>query len=171
MLAMKDTLKPSRFLFNLEKKFFTSFLEMLSRAEKYANVEEAFLARKTLMQGPSKKGKGKERDKDKQKKKEPLGNDDSTQVRDSSKPSTLRFHNYTSLNAPRFEILMEIMDQLPPARRMYTPLARRNRNKHCRYHRDHGHNTDECLQLKDEIERLIHRGWLDRFIVEPQPQP
>ena len=44
MLAMKDTLKPSRFLFSLEKKFSISFFEMLSHAKKYANTEEAFLA-------------------------------------------------------------------------------------------------------------------------------
>ena len=116
MSAMKGILKPSKIFFSLEKKFPTSFLKMLSRAEKYANTEEAFFARKTLVPGPSEKGKGKERKKDKRKREKPLGNDGSAQVRDSSKSSTLRFHNYTSLNAPRSKILMEIMDQLPPAR-------------------------------------------------------
>ena len=139
---------------------------MLFRAKKYANAEEAFLARKTSALGPSEKGKRKEREKDKRKREEPLSNDGSVQVRDSPKSSTPRFHNYTFLNAPRSEIFMEIQDQLPPAWRMYTLPVRRNRNKHCRYHKDHGHNTDECLQLKDEIERLIRRGCLDRFVVE-----
>ena len=141
---------------------------MLSHTEKYANVEEAFLAQKISASGPSEKGKGKEREKDKKKREEPSNNDSLVQARGSLKSSTSRFHNYTSLNAPRFEILMEIQDQLPPARRMYTPPARRNRNKHCRYHRDHSHNMDECLQLKDEIEHLIRRGCLARFVAEPQ---
>ena len=57
MSAMKGILKPSIFLFNLEKKFSTSFSKMLSRAKKYANVEEAFLARKTSAPGFSEKKK------------------------------------------------------------------------------------------------------------------
>ena len=61
MSAMKGALKPFRFLFSLKKKFPTNFFEMLSHAKKYTNIEEAFLARKTSMLGPSKKKKGKER--------------------------------------------------------------------------------------------------------------
>ena len=37
---MKDGLKPSRFLFSLEKKI-PNYAEMLSWAEKYANAKEA----------------------------------------------------------------------------------------------------------------------------------
>ena len=68
---------------------------------------------------------------------------------------------------------MDIQDQLPPPRRQFTPATRRNPNKHCRYHRDHGLNMDECLQLKDKIKHLIHRGCLAQFVIEhpPQPQP
>ena len=80
MSAMKGALKPSRFLFSLEKKFSTSFFKMLFHAEKYANVEEAFLAKKTLAPGPSEKENEKEREKDKRKRKEPPSNDSSTQV-------------------------------------------------------------------------------------------
>ena len=101
MSAMKGTLKPSRFLFSLEKKFSTSFFEILFRTKKYTNIEEAFLARKTSAPGPSDKGKGKEREKDKRKKEEPPSNDSSAQVRGSPKSPSPRFHNYTSLNALR----------------------------------------------------------------------
>ena len=96
MSAMKGALKPFRFFFSLEKKFSIGFFEMLSYAKKYANAEEAFLARKTSM---SDKEKGKERKKDKMKREEPLNNDSLAQVRGSPKSSTLRFHNCTSLNA------------------------------------------------------------------------
>ena len=129
------------------------------------------MARKTLAPSPSDKEKGKDREKEKRKREEPPSNDSPAQVRGSPKSPSPRFHNYTSLNTIRSEFLMEIQDQIPPARRMYTPPARRNRNKHCRYHQDHGHNTDECLQLKDEIERLIRRGHLARFVAEHPPQP
>ena len=160
MSAMKGALKPSRFLFSLKKKFSISFSKMFSHVEKYANAEEALSARKTSVPSPFDKGKGKEREKEKRKRKEPASNERPGQVRGSSKPSSSRFHNYTFLNTPRSKILMEIQDQLPPPRRMFTPAARRNPNKHCRYHQDHDYNKDECLQLKDEIERLIHRGCL-----------
>ena len=72
MSAMKGGLKPSRFLFSLEKRFLTSFIEMFFWVEKYANAEEAISARKTLVPGPSdKKEKEKEREKEKKKREEP----------------------------------------------------------------------------------------------------
>ena len=46
MSAMKDDLKPSRFLFSLEKRFLTSFIGMLSQIEKYTNVEETIASRR-----------------------------------------------------------------------------------------------------------------------------
>ena len=39
-----------------------------------------------------------------------------------------------------------------------------NRNKYCRFHRDHGHDTDECYNLKQQIENLIRQGKLRNFL-------
>ena len=39
-----------------------------------------------------------------------------------------------------------------------------NRNKYCRFHRDHGHDTDQCLYLKQQIENLIRQGKLINFL-------
>ena len=39
-----------------------------------------------------------------------------------------------------------------------------NRNKYCRFHRDHGHDTDECFDLKQQIENLIRQGKLRNFL-------
>ena len=41
---------------------------------------------------------------------------------------------------------------------------KRNRNKYCRFHRDHGHYTDECFDLKQHIENLIRQGKLRNFL-------
>ena len=42
--------------------------------------------------------------------------------------------------------------------------ARRPRNKYCRFHRDHGHDTADCYDLKQQIEALIREGKLQKFV-------
>ena len=39
-----------------------------------------------------------------------------------------------------------------------------NRNKYCRFHRDHGHDKNECFDLKQQIENLIKQGKLRNFL-------
>ena len=46
----------------------------------------------------------------------------------------------------------------------------RDNTKYYEFHRDDGHRTDDCIQLKREIEYLIRRGYLRRFI-SPESQP
>ena len=41
---------------------------------------------------------------------------------------------------------------------------KRNKNKYCCFHRDHGHDTDECYDLKQQIENLIRQGKLRYFV-------
>ena len=83
-------------------------------------------------------------------------------VRRSSLPG--RFHSYAPLNTPKTHMLMEIKEQLPRPEKMHTHPRKCNPNKFCLYHRDYGHDTEECIQLRDEIEKLIRRGRLNRFI-------
>ena len=47
---------------------------------------------------------------------------------------------------------------------MKSDPATRDNTKYCEFHRDYGHRTDNCIQLKREIEYLIRRGYLRRFI-------
>ena len=49
--------------------------------------------------------------------------------------------------------------------------SKRNQNKYCRYHKDVGHTTEECIMLKDEIEKLIRRGYLQDYINGRRPRP
>ena len=48
--------------------------------------------------------------------------------------------------------------------RMKGDPSKRNKSKYYRFHRDHGHNTDECYELKQQIESLINQGELKIFI-------
>ncbi|GAA0165988.1 hypothetical protein LIER_21252 [Lithospermum erythrorhizon] len=45
-----------------------------------------------------------------------------------------------------------------------TPQNKRDMRKFCQYHKDHGHDTDDCRHLKIEIEKLIQRGKLKDYV-------
>ena len=79
--------------------------------------------------------------------------------RDSRKvgPSLGRSQHYTPLNAPLDQVIMQIKDDpsLKWPEKMKGDPNKRNKNKYCRFHRDHGHDTDECYDLKHQIEKLI----------------
>ena len=55
--------------------------------------------------------------------------------------------------------------------------AKKDITKYWEFHRDHGHRTDDCIQLKKEIEFLIRRGHLHRYVAledrnqTPPPPP
>ncbi|GJV09042.1 reverse transcriptase domain-containing protein [Tanacetum coccineum] len=49
---------------------------------------------------------------------------------------------------------------------MVTPADKRSSNKFCEFHNDKGHSTDECMQLKKQIEELVKAGKLSHFIKE-----
>ena len=48
---------------------------------------------------------------------------------------------------------------------------KRLRDKYCRFHRDHGHDTANCYDLKQQIEALIRQGKLQRFISKERTDP
>ena len=60
---------------------------------------------------------------------------------------------------------------------MKTDPAKRDLTKYCEFHRDHGHRTDDCIQLRKEIEYLILRGHFRHFMAlegrdqAPPPSP
>ncbi|KAL0445179.1 UNVERIFIED_CONTAM: hypothetical protein Slati_2240600 [Sesamum latifolium] len=37
-------------------------------------------------------------------------------------------------------------------------------DKYCHFYKDRGHDTEECYHLKNEIEKLIRRGYLREFV-------
>ncbi|GKC49329.1 putative ribonuclease H-like domain-containing protein, partial [Tanacetum coccineum] len=49
---------------------------------------------------------------------------------------------------------------------MTTLIEKRNNNKFCEFHREVGHNTDECMHLKRQIEELLKAGKLSHVIKE-----
>ncbi|GKA02390.1 reverse transcriptase domain-containing protein [Tanacetum coccineum] len=49
---------------------------------------------------------------------------------------------------------------------MVTPAEKRDPNKYCEFHSDMGHNTDECMQLRKQIDEMIKARKLSQFIKE-----
>ena len=64
--------------------------------------------------------------------------------------SSGRSQNYMPLNAPLNQVLMQIKDDpsLKWPEKMKGDPNKRNKNKYYCFHRDHGHKTDECYDLK-----------------------
>ncbi|XP_021736141.1 uncharacterized protein LOC110702694 [Chenopodium quinoa] len=78
-------------------------------------------------------------------------------------PRPGRFDQYTLLTHSRSHIFnvnkADDKWQRPPR------MVNRNRDtrKWCDFHRYYGHTTDECTHLKDNIEDLVRRGYLNQF--------
>ena len=51
---------------------------------------------------------------------------------------------------------------------MKSDWSQRDVKKNCAFQKDIRHNTERCVALKDEIERLMRAGHFNEFIDEPQ---
>ncbi|KAL2531643.1 Uncharacterized protein Adt_04994 [Abeliophyllum distichum] len=89
-----------------------------------------------------------------------------------------RYQGYHVLNTSLENVLMktkgkDILKKPAPIRASSSEL---NQRRYCRYHRSAGYDTDDCRDLKGEIESLIRRGHLKEFLARPPgggepPQP
>jgi len=52
---------------------------------------------------------------------------------------------------------------IPLPRKIPTP-NNVDHNKHCRYHKNFGHNTKECSGLRDKIEELVQARHLKQYV-------
>ncbi|GKC42281.1 reverse transcriptase domain-containing protein [Tanacetum coccineum] len=73
---------------------------------------------------------------------------------------------FTPLTRTPKEILATEAGKFKPPPPMVTPVEKRSSNKFCDFHNDKGHSTDECMQLKNQIEELVRVGKLSHLIKE-----
>ena len=68
--------------------------------------------------------------------------------------------------APIVQVLMQIKDEeaLTYPGKLKRDPNRCSKDKYFRFHRDHGHDTADCCDLKQQIEALIKQGKLQRFV-------
>ena len=69
---------------------------------------------------------------------------------DAQNPPTGRFTSFTPLIAPIDQVLMQIKDEgaLTFLGKLKGDPSKRPRDKYCHFHRDHGHDTANCYNLK-----------------------
>ena len=158
--AFTNGLRKGKFLFSLYKNDPKTMSEVLYRATKYMNAEDALSAREDK---PRKRERPEDARQDHGRKK--LRTRDRREEK-HSKPPGGRFTSFTPLNAPLDQVLMQIKDEgsLTFPGKLKIDLAKRSRNKYFRFHRDHGHDTADCYDLKQQIEALIREGKLQKFV-------
>nr|XP_023884357.1 uncharacterized protein LOC111996604 [Quercus suber] len=88
---------------------------------------------------------------------------DGVRRKDDKNPRTVKF---TPLVMPVAKILAQIKDEhyLKWPRPLHSSPNVRDKSKYCRFHKDHGHYTEDCRDLKEQIEELIRRGKLQKFV-------
>ena len=79
----------------------------------------------------------------------------------------MQFRSFTPLTEPRASILSSIahtgLINFPPHSHQ---LMSRNMDAFCKFHESLRHSTEQCRELRHQIEQLIRDGKLDRFILD-----
>ncbi|GFY87967.1 hypothetical protein Acr_05g0016060 [Actinidia rufa] len=75
------------------------------------------------------------------------------------------------LNAPIAQVLIEIKHEkfVKWPTKIKTDPRNRDRSKLCDFHQDHGHNIEDCFQLKKLVVDLIKKGYLRKYIADHRP--
>ena len=169
-------------MFSISKNPQASMAEVLAKAEKYINGKEALIfkresssTRKERSATDKRRGRSPKRQndqeksprKDRERSPKRRGN-----LRDRLGPPQFERRRcyspqcFTPLTASVSQVLHEVRNEqfMRWPTQMKSDPAKRDNTKYCEFHRDYGHRTDNCIQLKREIEYLIQHGYLRRFI-------
>ncbi|GKV42478.1 hypothetical protein SLEP1_g49874 [Rubroshorea leprosula] len=84
-------------------------------------------------------------------------------------PSYPKYDSYIPLSSSRSQILSQIQYWVKRPPPQTHDSSRANRSKYCDYHRVYGHNTEDCQNLKDELEFLAHNGKLEGYQLGSNP--
>ncbi|CAL9135750.1 unnamed protein product [Musa textilis] len=162
MQAFMIGLRPSRFCWSLVERPPVSIAEMFQRANQYVAAETWMSGRREERPGgrstPSRTG--------------------ATTRRQSPRRERWAEHpgSYGSelppppLNTSQTQIFLQIKERgmLKPPRPMRSQRELADRTRYCRFHRQNGHDTEQCHELKRQIEELIRRGHLGQYLQRPR---
>ena len=174
-------------MFSISKNPQTSMAEVLAKAEKYINGEEALISKKeSSSPHKEKSGADKRRGRSPKRQSDQEGSPKKNGERSLKRRGNLRDRlgppqserrrcyspqRFTPLTASVSQVLHEVQNEQFlrwPTQMKSDPVTRDN-SKYCEFHRDYGHRTDDCIRLKREIKYLIRRGYL-RCFISPENQ-
>ncbi|XP_030970585.1 uncharacterized protein LOC115990960 [Quercus lobata] len=162
LTTFKARLRSRDLVASLTKNPPKAMAEMLLKAQKYMNAKDALAAIKDARKLGD---KGKKEDKRRGQKRErpDRRNYDGNKRKDDKGPQTVKF---APLVMPVDKILMQIKDEhyLKWPRPLHSSPNVRDKNKYCRFHKDHGHNTEDCRDLNEQIGELIRKGKLQKYV-------
>ena len=163
-------------MFSISKNPQASMAKVLAKAEKYINGEEALVSKKeSSSTHKEKSGTDKRRGRSPKRQNDQEKSPRKDQERSPKRRGNLRDRlgppqferrrryspqRFTPLIASVSQVLREVRNEKFlrwPTQIKSDPTTRDN-TKCCEFHRDYGHRTDNCIQLKREIEYLIRRG-------------
>ncbi|GFZ16042.1 hypothetical protein Acr_25g0004510 [Actinidia rufa] len=175
IMAMMEGLRPGPLFDSLSKNVLETLSALQSKADKYIAAEELAEAKRR------RRGK----DDHKRKEPDPRRTDYREETRykrpdrDPKRSSNRRPRTpprrpefiLPPLNAPVTQVLSEIKHEefIKWPGKIKTNTQKRNRNKYCEFHRDHGHNTEDYFQLNEQIADLIKRGYLRKYVATRPP--
>ena len=176
-------------MFSISKNPQASMAEVLAKAEKYINGEEALISKKESSSTHKEKsgidkrrGRSPKRQSDQErspKKDRERSPKRRRNLRDRMGPPQFERRRryspqrFTPLTGSVSQVLREVRNEqfLRWPTQMKSDPTTRDNTKYCEFHKDYGHRTNDCIQLKREIKYLIRRRYLQRFISsENQPR-
>ena len=136
--------------------------EMLMKAQKYMNAKDALVAIKDVEKPGDRGRKDDERRGQKREHPDHLSNDGLRRKEDRG----VRTVKFTPLIMLVNKILTQIKNKhyLKWLRPLHSSPNVRDKNKYCQFHKDHGHNTKDCRNLKEQVKELIRKGKLQKYV-------
>nr|XP_023877162.1 uncharacterized protein LOC111989567 [Quercus suber] len=163
LTTFKAGLKSREFVVSLEKNPPKTMANVLLKAQKYMNAEDALAA----IEGAEKpKEKKKEKEDDRRRRKRDRTdrrNDEGNRRKDDKNPQPVKF---TPLVMLVDQILTKIKDEqyIKWPRPLHSSPSVHSKRKYCRFHKDHGQYIEDCRDLKEQIKELIQKGKLQKYV-------
>ncbi|XP_021866285.2 uncharacterized protein [Spinacia oleracea] len=165
ILALTHGLRKSRYRDYLAKKNVSNLGAALEKADEYIRIEEF---NRTLAEPDHDEYVQPQREDSRKDDKREKGNQ--MKKDNQEKHENDEYDSYAPLLVPRSQIfaMNKTDEKWQRPRKMH--FKNRDGSKWCDFHDDYGHTTDECRDLKNNVEDLIRRGYFKQYRAQSRNQ-